>query len=108
MGYANPSNVVNHEQKFNKSEWTVFIRTKNPTFRPYISQFINFVDFSIPKKERAITVLPPEQHFNNNQESKANYQIMTKLERNKFKLDAENPEINVVITIFFNNELSSK
>jgi len=36
------------------------------------------------------------------------YQIMTKLDRNQFKLDVENPEVNVVITIYFNSELSSK
>ena len=65
MGYQNPSNVIDHEQRFKKSEWTVFIRTKNPTFRPYISQFIDFVDFNIPKKPRALTVKPPEQHYNN-------------------------------------------
>ena len=33
---------------------------------------------------------------------------MTKLDRNQFKLDIDNPEVNVVITIFFNNELGSK
>jgi len=73
MGYENPEKVMDHEQRFKKNEWTVFVRTANPTFRPYISQFINYVDFEIIGKGRIITVLPPEPHFNNLQESKANY-----------------------------------
>ena len=60
MGYENPDKVINHEQKFCKNEWTIFIRTKNPTFRPYISQFIDYVDFNIPKYTKVITVKAPE------------------------------------------------
>lgn len=45
MGYENPSNCYDHEQKFKTNEWTVFIRTENPSFRPMISQFITSVDF---------------------------------------------------------------
>ena len=65
MGYENPAKILSHEQKFMKNEWTVFVRTINPTFRPYISQFINYVDFDIPRKDKLITVEPPKRHFSN-------------------------------------------
>ena len=45
MGYENPSNVYDYDQKCKTSEWTVFIRAKNPSFRPQISQFIKSVSF---------------------------------------------------------------
>ena len=45
MGYENPSNVYDYDQKVKTSEWTVFIRAQNPSFRPYISQFIKSVSF---------------------------------------------------------------
>lgn len=60
MGYENPSNVTSFEQTQTKSEWTIFIRCKNPTFRPLISQFISYADFQNPKDNRIITVMPPE------------------------------------------------
>lgn len=59
-GYENPSNVYDYDQKTVKNEWTVFIRAKNPQFRPLISQFINFTDFLIPKAAKTITVDAPE------------------------------------------------
>jgi len=36
-GYENPSNVYDYSQKTKQSEWTVFIRARNPQFRPLIS-----------------------------------------------------------------------
>lgn len=36
-GYENPSNVYDYDQKTVKNEFTVFIRAKNPQFRPFIS-----------------------------------------------------------------------
>ena len=62
-----------------KNEWTVFVRTQNTSFRPFISQFINFVDFKIPGKSKVISVDGPERSQTNAQEAKANYQIMTKI-----------------------------
>lgn len=64
-GYENPSNVYDYEQSIEKNEWTVFIRAKNPQFRPLISKFISFTDFMAPKAGRTITVNAPEEHFNN-------------------------------------------
>jgi len=60
MGYINPENVYEHEQKFNKSEWTVFVRTKDTKFRPMTSQFVNFIDFEIPKRLKPLIVDAPE------------------------------------------------
>jgi len=93
MGYENPSNVYDYEQKCKSSEWTVFIQTKNPTFRPMISQFLKSADFFIPKRAKPFTVLAPEPSVTNVQESKANYQLKTKVNRNLFKLDAKNKVI---------------
>ena len=73
MGYENPSKVTDYSQKTVKNEWTIFVRAKDPQFRPLISQFINFVDFQIPKSTKLISVDAPEEHFNNVQDSKANY-----------------------------------
>lgn len=55
-GYENPSYVTSFEQTQTKSEWTIFIRCKNPTFRPLISQFISYADFSNPKDLRFVSV----------------------------------------------------
>lgn len=42
------------------NEYIVYIRTQGTKFRSLISQFINFVDFNLPKKNAPITVLAPE------------------------------------------------
>lgn len=108
MGYENPANVYDYDQKVKTSEWTVFVRAENPSFRSSISQFIKSVDFQIPKQTRPVSVLAPEPHNNNVQEAKALYQIQTKINRNKFKLDADNKVIMISVTIWFNNRLSTK
>ena len=59
-GYENPSNVYDYDQKTIKNEFTVFIRAKNPKFRPLISQFISFTDFTVPKMGKVITINAPE------------------------------------------------
>jgi hypothetical protein len=65
MGYENPANVYDYDQKVKTSEWTVFVRAENPSFRSSISQFIKSVDFQIPKQTRPVSVLAPEPHNNN-------------------------------------------
>ena len=55
---------------------------RNPTFRPLISQFINYAEFQSPKESRYSTVSAPEDADNNVSGGKALFQIMTKLNRN--------------------------
>ena len=62
----------------------------------------------IPKMGKTITVSAPEKHISNAQDSKALYQIQTKLKRTFFKVDAQNPTIFIDVCIYFNNKLSSK
>lgn len=107
MGYENPSNVTSFEQTQTKSEWTIFIRLQNPMFRPLISQFISYADFQNPRDQRLITVQAPEDHEGNKQEAHGLFQIMTKLNRNMFKLDKDDKIILVDISINLNNKLSS-
>lgn len=65
MGYENPETVTDYEQTVIKNEWTVFLRTKDTKFRPFISQFIGWVDFRIPGKAKSITVNGPERSVSN-------------------------------------------
>ena len=32
MGYENPETITDHEQRFVKNEWTIFVRTKETSF----------------------------------------------------------------------------
>ena len=49
MGYKNPEKVYDYEQKIKTSEWTVSLQCKNPSYNPFISQFIHSVEFQVPK-----------------------------------------------------------
>lgn len=65
MGYQNPEKVYDYEQKCKTSEWTVFIRAKHASFRPFISQFIASVDFVIPKRAHPVMVEAPKKSETN-------------------------------------------
>ena len=61
MGYENPETITDIDQMTTKNEWTIFVRTKKAVFRPFISQFINFVDLAIPGKAKSIELKAPER-----------------------------------------------
>jgi hypothetical protein len=73
MGYKNPDKVYDYEQKCKTSEWTIFIRTKNPSFRPFISQFISSVEFILPGRNMPMNIVAPERNDKVTTDSTANY-----------------------------------
>jgi hypothetical protein len=106
-GYTNPETITDYEQKTVKSEWTIFIRTKNPSFRPFISQFISSVEFILPGRALPMNILAPERNDKVSSDSSANYQIMTKINRSNFKLDKDNKEILIDLIMWSNKKLES-
>ena len=61
MGYENPETVTDYEQMTTKNEWTFFIRTKKSSFRPFISQFLQFADIRIPGRAKSFEINAPER-----------------------------------------------
>ena len=108
MGYKNPEKVTDYSQKVKTSEWTIFLKTKNTSLSPFISQFIHSVDFLVPK-QNINTVLAPQKSKNFTSDGvAANYSIIKKINKNLFKLDNENKKIVVDITIWTTKKLETK